>query len=363
MGKSTKIKNEQRALKEAQIQNAINSYTKQSRAKQTASDKPLLSYIPADLHSLFQRKPCEFQVKTKSSNKSKQLLELVKFLYVKYPVPKLLDQVWNDDKKQDDTYKKWFVCIATGGSIHKEYLKSFLTKKESHLFLNCTRTDLTIRQAIVYAICKAEGASDGNAFRIAKSRLSERNYTLPFFQNCARFFSKNEPKSIDQLNDLMDFLMTKYQQDQNFNIFGQGYTINSLMVKMKDWHHQLRRAKELGSFSWQGLDVPDEQIEKINESGHNVLWKIQQVITSKELLTEGSEMHHCVYSYKNSCISGNCSIWSLRTLDSFGGFKRKVTLEIRNRRIVQARGFANRQIRNDERSVIKQWAFNNNIDF
>lgn len=362
MGRSTKNKIAEREIKESQMHNAINFYTKKIKEQNLNSEKPLIETIPNELRGLAIKPYSSFYIKTKSSNRSKQSLELAKYMFCKYSVPKILDQAWDSDNRSI-VYKAWFVCIATGGSLHKTHLKEHLTKKEAHLFINCNRLELNIQQAIFYAIAKAAGAEDGMAFRIAKSKLSEKNYSSEFWRNCVRFFATNHADSINQLNDLTDFLSDKIREDNTFSIFGHGHTVKTLLEKMKDWHYALRRAKDMGTFQWAGIDVPDEIFEKKNERGESVLWKFKQILTSKELVAEGTAMHHCVYSYKTSCMKGTCTIWSLSIGDMFESYKRKVTLEVRGRNIVQARGFANRSIKNDERHIILQWANKNDLNF
>jgi hypothetical protein len=74
-------------------------------------------------------------------------------------------------------------------------------------------------------------------------------------------------------------------------------------------------------------------------------------------------MHHCVFSYKDRCIKGTCSIWSL-TSEDMGVSKRRVTIEVNDYgRIIQARGFANRSVKSDERFIISEWAKKNNLDY
>lgn len=362
MGKSTKNKIAEREVKESQMHNAINFYTKKMKEQSISSEKPLIDAIPNELRTLAIKPYDSFQIKTKSSNRSKQVLELAKYMFCKYPVPKILDQAWSDENKAIN-YKTWFVCVATGGSLHKTHFKEYLTKKEAHIFVNCNRLDLNIQQAIFYAIAKAAGAEDGMAFRIAKSKLAEKNYSSEYWRNCVRFFATNHAESINQLNDLSDFLADKLREDNTFSIFGHGHTIKTLLEKMKDWHYALRRAKDMGNFQWAGIDIPDSVVERKNERGEAVFWKFKQILTSKELVAEGTAMHHCVYSYKSSCMKGACTIWSLSLGDIFETYKRKVTIEIRGTNISQARGFANRTIKNDEKYVISQWAAKNGLVF
>lgn len=85
-------------------------------------------------------------------------------------------------------------------------------------------------------------------------------------------------------------------------------------------------------------------------------WSIDQITSSKELQVEGNAMRHCVSSYVPYCRSGEISIWTMREDGC-----RKVTIEVRNSTIVQARGLANRPIRPTERFLLNRWASQNNL--
>ena len=50
--------------------------------------------------------------------------------------------------------------------------------------------------------------------------------------------------------------------------------------------------------------------------------------------------------------------------EDMGVSKRRVTIEVNDYgRIIQARGFANRSVKSDERFIISEWAKKNNLDY
>lgn len=376
MGGKTKLILEERQAKEALFQSRINSLTKNVKEKLNI-EKPLIDEVPAELRELALRPYLDFTVKTKSSNREKQLLELVKHMYVKYPVSKVLEKAWVVNNQQTNQYqnnrqqpiyrnekfnfRKWYICVATGGSLYKEHCKEIMTKKEVHIFLTC-KMDLTLNQTLFFAVARAASASDGIAARIAKSKISEKPFN-EFWINCTRFFAVHHPESINQLSDLTDFLDAKRLEDNKFTVMGFGYTLKSLLDKMRDWHYALRRLKVLGSYSWEGFPIDDHTFEKVNEHKKIITWNFHQIKNTKELSAEGTAMHHCVFSYKDRCIKGSCSIWSLSSED-MGVSKRRVTIEVNEYgRIVQARGFANRSVKSDEKFIITEWSRKNNLDY
>lgn len=369
MGKQTKLKNMQFEQKEAAFMSAFSRYSKEAKDKANLPAEPLVSEF-AGYENFFVRDPESFVLKAKSSDRRKHILLMSRHLFIKYPVPKILENVWiNPDKKERLRYfpniranekmnfKKWFICVTQGGSLYKEYAKDYMTKKELSYFLTC-KHELTINQGLYYAVAKANGANDGEALRICKSRINEKPF-IDFWKDCVKFFTNspdNMPGSISQIDDLLDFLEYKKNENANYSILGFGYTYKSLHKKMIDWHYELRRMKSMGTASWNGFDFPDLTFIEKTEHGTELTWHFEQIKNTKALVAEGTAMHHCVAGYRNSCANGSCSIWSVYTLDKLGTKKRRLTIEMRQGGyIAQIRGFANRTAKPQESNMVNKW--------
>jgi hypothetical protein len=68
-------------------------------------------------------------------------------------------------------------------------------------------------------------------------------------------------------------------------------------------------------------------------------------------------MHHCVASYKQRCMSGDVSIWSLACEYPLGHLNKGLTIELRKSGVImQCRGFANRLPHANELIMVKRWA-------
>jgi PcfJ-like protein len=68
-------------------------------------------------------------------------------------------------------------------------------------------------------------------------------------------------------------------------------------------------------------------------------------------------MSHCVASYKELCVSGAISIWSLTCETASGEIEPRLTIELySNSWVAQCRGFANRKPSDEEAVVVKRWA-------
>jgi PcfJ-like protein len=90
------------------------------------------------------------------------------------------------------------------------------------------------------------------------------------------------------------------------------------------------------------------------------IWRVGEVLSSKDPLAEGRRMGHCVYSYARSIESGQTSIWSMTLENGLGstGTWAMLTIEVRNElgRVVQARGRFNRLASTAEHQILMRWA-------
>lgn len=366
MGRKILAKQQKEFEQREKVKTILLTETKRIERKKAVLETPLIEDIK-DYRQFFLRSEKEFILKTKSKDRTKKVKELVRYVFNKYTVPDFMSDVWTEKsnnliRKQFD-FKKWYICVATGGSLYKEITKEHLTKKETHTFLNCAHK-INVEQAVVYAIAKCEGAIDGIALRIARSKINEHVLSEYWKQNI-RWFVKHTPESIAQINDLVDFLIFKKQESPNFTLMGSGFTLHSLIKKMHDWHYDLRRLKAIGEASWEGHAINNAKYTFKNQHDVEYTWHFYQIKSAKELQQEGNAQRHCVLSYKNRCISGSCSIWSLKlglVNETFNQAKRRITIELNNNGdIVQARGLANRGLKNDEKAIIQRWAKENSL--
>lgn len=366
MGRKIVAKRQKEIEEKQKIQSILFNNTKTIERKKEAPQEPLVKDIEG-FRARFIRSENDFVLKTKSKDRSKQLKELIRHVFHKYTVPEFMFDTWinnskNAIRKQFD-FKQWYICIATGGSLYKEITKDFLTKKETHIFLNCSH-NISIEETLVYCIAKAEGAMDGIALRIARSKINDKPFNEYWKQNI-RWFAKNVPSSIQEINDLSDYLQAKKIEQPNFSLMGSGFTLASLIKKMHDWHYDLRRLKAIGEANWEGHEINNAQYTYKDQYDVEYTWHFYQIKSAKELQEEGNAQRHCVLSYKRNCISGQCSIWSVKwgmSIDNFKQAKRKLTIEVRNDgTIVQARGLANRGMKSDEKAIVARWAKENGL--
>lgn len=364
MGGSTKLKKE--ALVKANSE-FLEKFAKKSRELEDKKNAPVpcVSEDFEDFEGFFIRPKESFVLKTKSKDRNKQRFEFVKHVFHQYPVPAFMLECWEEKSTFDyrgyqqsywkfvtkEDYRLWYICMATGGSFYKEYGQTLFTKKEAHIFLNC-RHDLTIDQAITYSIAYAECGHLGKSLAIAKSKINQRT-SQTYWREVIRFFARQDFVGKEGIDDIVDYIVGKKNEDHSFTIIGKGHTLKSLREKVETWHADLRRLKLIGEHHWQGIEIPNKEYARKGQNNVIDYWKFTQIKSAKELQMEGNRMRHCVLSYKRFCIEGKTSIWSC-TLNE----ERKLTIEVRNadKAVIQVRGLANRAPRGDEKNVVQKWA-------
>lgn len=105
---------------------------------------------------------------------------------------------------------------------------------------------------------------------------------------------------------------------------------------------------------------PHPTIDRLEYRWRDTSYLIQELCNADDLNNEGAAMGHCVGSYVHQCVSGATSIWSLRALRD-GRWKSYVTIEIRNRSIVQAAGRFNSRPEMEYAEVMRIWARRENL--
>lgn len=81
--------------------------------------------------------------------------------------------------------------------------------------------------------------------------------------------------------------------------------------------------------------------------------------TIGDLVREGNSLNHCIASYDNRVIEGSSQIVFMR--DSKEIEKPLVSIEVKNGRVNQARGYSNRDVTSEEHLAILEWADKNHI--
>ena len=136
-----------------------------------------------------------------------------------------------------------------------------------------------------------------------------------------------------------------------------GRTVASLDRELAAAQHEedvQHLEKRLKGATFPDPDVPGGiwELPDTGEFGGPAVWTVDPIRTARHLGAEGRSMRHCVFSYGESILEGDCSIWTLRREGS-----RCLTVEVDGDRVlVQARGRLNRDPTATELAVLKRWA-------
>ena len=309
------------------------------------------------------RAPEDWRCRLRCRAPERRFLELVEFSFARYGVANHLRNAWlaapnarddlavalATDPEGAPDLRRWYIIAAQGGSLHKEATHRYLTKLETHHFVAAPAEVTTTARAFWYAIARAQTDDAEVALKVSRSRLARFPVVAPFWKEVARFFARH-PLAILEMNDLTDYLHVARQEDPSFSL--KGRSLLALRRRMAEWHRMLQDVAAGGC--WNGHRLPD--VAYGGERGEPV-WRFRQIKTGEELAREGRRMGHCVATYKDQCVRGASSIWSLTCEQPVGVIANSVTIELASdRTIVECRGYANRSAHPDEIEVIKRWA-------
>jgi hypothetical protein len=325
------------------------------------------------------RDPSAWRPQMKTRDESRLRLAAARYLFARYPVGDHLEEIWTDGSVLADDEvrlrKRWYIVAACGGSLYKEGAGAWLTRKEVHAFVNAP-PGLGFEAALWQAIAGSYTDDPGAALRIARSRVARTpRAELGFWREAARFFCAH-PITIEEMDDLCDFLADCRQRNPGWSL--KGRTLASLRRLEHEWRRDLeaiarieaarRRVEEAQarahgqtpgepSDHWPGAAISDwSWSPSAKDRSKREEYMVIQLRTAADLVAETRAMRHCVSTYASKCIAGHASIWSLRRRAA-GQTQRLLTIELdRQNRAVQIRGFANRLANAGERNVLERWA-------
>jgi hypothetical protein len=374
MGKRNRLKEADRAAARSAVAAVLR---KHAVRPDRAAAETFLDFSPERrravdaLRSHALRPPEAWRCRIKSRSEERRFLDLVRFCFARYGVAPHLENLWLVDIADDfvdavaavdpraprrtdrPCLRSWYIVAAQGGSLYRAAARPYLTRLETHHFLNAPREVESTARAFWYAFARAETDDRAAALRVARSKLTDFSAASSFWKDVARTLARHA-LAVNEIDDLVDFLRAARAEDESFSI--KGRTLGSLRRRMEEWHRALRKERQISGGAWPGHPIPDVTYEAGREE-KRAIWHFRQIKTGSDLFREGQRMRHCVASYKQACVAGSLSIWSLTCEFPLGFLNRAVTLEVRaNGDIAQCRGFANRLPHANEAAMVKRWA-------
>ena len=343
------------------------------------------------------------QWKFKTHNKRRQFDSLVDHLLGVHPVPRFLSNQWfQSDFELGLKNQAVFIHVAAGHSIRRLELPITFSKRMSHFFMRAPEW-LGFRQAIRWSQIRGMGGSEDFAKLVVLTSLGNEFTNDSFWRSVFRWFIERPMFDAQLFPMIYDFINYQkfgtgtlpridigpdgqsLQQNvtpdcPNFSI--KGRTPQSLMREVARWHLRLHRLDPSSvrqnwvHSGFREFKMTDPECSAVasacdlkkdsdQDSPQTVppvsssppFWTIQQLLSARDVVTEGAEMKHCVASYVSSCSRLRTSIWTMRKHTN-GQTHRVLTIEVklRERRIAQIRGKNNRSPTRRELQIVRQWA-------
>ncbi len=289
----------------------------------------------------------------KAKNDYGRFMDLVSYLFLKYEAPRFLYHAFFHP--QDYAYLSTFIFLGNGGSMKEVHFPVKLTKRMHYYFLHAPE-GLRVTQAVRWAQVCGMGGDYELAHRLAYSSLGyddKRDEAL--WEDFVRILIQGGMFNLDKTTELIDYVRASCQQNPAYSL--KGRTLQSLLRQSAEWHHQMASVKGLKQLvAWQGMNWPVFEVVEGKEEWA-IAYKMVELLSNKELHDEGQRMHHCVASYAEDCFLGKTRIFSLRSYQ-FGAEERLATIEIdvRQRRIVQAKYRYNQKISDKSKALLHEWA-------
>ena len=154
------------------------------------------------------------------------------------------------------------------------------------------------------------------------------------------------------LTDMLDYLEhMKFSSNDTYSL--KGRTSITLQRAAQIWHGIvfIEDHKILRKLEWVGLPKELDLFFTFKENEYKCI----QLRSGEELYQEGEAMQHCVITYAHSSRQSHCTIWSLQ-IKNKTSYSRILTIEVREKVIVQARKLKNDAPRKKDMEVLKEWA-------
>ncbi len=308
----------------------------------------------------------------KSYNIDRQTVGLIDHLFVKYRVPDFFYKICLNGRFTDahirQTYQRWFIVLAQGGSFRK-LVQDVMTSKEAATFLAGPYDD--IHDNVWWAKMTIAGVPRSILYRLIDRIFHDydvKHFASRRMTELIQFYAQyGDQMDKNTFQEITDFAAWKLRNDPWFQF--KGRTLNSMCMLSNEWHLMMQKAS-LGRYcSWPYLGAPEWEHETDRE-----VWSVIELRSNVELMKEGRKQKHCVYSYVSQCSKGNSHIFSLRGYRKLTGSRdengntiawikesgnefTRITMELnRHRHIVQVRGYCNRSPSEQERNIIHHWA-------
>jgi hypothetical protein len=344
----------------------VDSEKERNKRKRKPVDELLNMLNLTGVRNRALRSPSDYA--SRSYNLDRQVDGLIEHMFVEYDTPRFLYKCLKLEHKNvpfTDTFKRWFITIAQGGSFRKS-VQDLMTSKEASVILNGTG-DEPIFRYVWWAKLKAAGVPDYTIDKVIEKLFHEKavEKMSPRHLEVIAFFGKyHNVLGREELAEVLDFLAWKLARDPEWSL--KGRTASSLIKLSNEWHVLIQKAKLGGEVVWLGLGLMDWEHDE-----RDLIYTVRELRNNRELMNEGRKQQHCVYSYVQRCVFGQSYIFSFRCytkgpivkmsdgteIQTKGEELGRVTIEVNKQRaIVQVKARGNAAPQPEHRVFIRMWA-------
>lgn len=305
------------------------------------------------LFDLYKVKPSLFEKGVSEGDKF-QGDDILKYCFKDYKVSGVFINRFFDLKSDE---KKWLYQTLKGKNlIYAKNTPLPMTKKAVHIFRGLNQnTRFNVKEALVYASILSNDVDEQYAREVVNSikNFSESKFWVI---TMVSFYKKG--LTLENVSTSMDYIYDK-AFTREIEVKWKAKNVANLLKESQDWHYEIANRLEFQRVRVKKSVFKVSRIPYFKLEVDNVLYSIKQIQNSEELYLEGKNLNHCVYSYNRFCKDNICEIFSLRKENN----KSLITIEVRNGKVVQARGAYNRPLETFERSIISKWADESAIKF
>lgn len=307
----------------------------------------------------------------KGYNIDRQVSSLLRHLFVKYEMPFFMDKAFHEESRFP--VQDWYIHMGEGNNIRTaKGLPVPLTKKMAHFFCKAPK-NCKIDHAIRWGQTLGLGGDPRTAEGVLECRYITDDFTKDdFWLSVVRFFIANPMLDTAQYSPIVDYLNNQRHVSRRVfvdrgvaqtlpppepNLTMRGRTPDTLLRQVEAWHTALgRESKWNAELDWEKGPIPDwEFLEGDASKKNHKVWRMIELLNTKELIAEGKIMKHCVGSYGQSCHRGRVSIWSMRS-ESHSGTKNELTVEVQDGAVRQARGKYNERATQQQAKMLRRWS-------
>lgn len=233
------------------------------------------------------------------------------------------------------------------------------------------REDDSIRPYEVRQMQDALKKVDGNRFRELLEIVKDEASVRELCNTLDTLIEIHDTYKYNNLKKLTLYLFREIRMTQGITSASTGATLLRDYIKMStklghEYEKYPKSLKKDHDVAQMNYKVQESEIKKrefaekvLTEEYKSLEFKKKPfaIVTPSEmqdLIKEGNELSHCVASYVEAINSGRCKILFMRDAEDLD--KSLATIEVRGNNVRQARGYANRALKPEERDFVAEWA-------